>query len=704
MRQILSTIAALALAMLALPAAAQEVPQGAVDSLARDVSRVESVRAVKDLQRSYAQYAQFGLWQEMADLFADDAELVWDDEPPLHGKPAISAWLRARVGQRGLTDGAVHSELIDDPLVNLSVDGRSAKGRWMAMALIADGKGSSLIDGGIYENEYVLESGKWKFSKVHFYMQFEGDARIGWANPDNRQQPQVPFHFTVDETGIPIPDPVGAAPASGATLSGLESRIDALLAEDLVRNLQNAYGYYVDRKMWDDVVDLFSTDGVVEIAGTGTFTGPEGIRRAMETMGAQGLQTGQLNDYPSFDTIVTVMPGGEEAYARGFALGMIERDGKGAWEFQVFRNRFVLEGRLWKLRELRLYPLLKVDYETMWAQGGDWHLPHGTLPAFAEPHPVTGEPIAIEGFTLAAATPLTASVSAAPTAHNGSEADRLYEARRRLRRAAAYDAVVNISSAYGYYLDDFQWVALSSIFAQNGNKHSPFAGYYLGQDRIKAAATAMWGEPPALRDGIAYHWRPQPVIHVSHDGRSANLRTRLFQPATGMRKYDEEGNPLPSSGFASGMYPNDQAVLENGIWRFWSLTIDEHYMQSKNWAEGWAAVEPTPRVAGGGQSRLVDLLAPDISLRELGRREEHFGGGTGLTYVWPDILNMWFHYKNPVSGRVPEFYWPDSVPGLGLPQSRLISNGYQMPPNGPEIDGIHVELTPPETVIMTDEE
>jgi hypothetical protein len=204
----------------------------------------------------------------------------------------------------------------------------------------------------------------------------------------------------------------------------------------------------------------------------------------------------------------------------------------------------------------------------------------------------------------------------------------------------------------------------------------------------------MWGEPPEMRDGISYHWRFQPVIHVSHDGRSANLRTRLFQPRTALP-------PAPDAarrnvgGFASGMYPNDQAVLENGIWRLWSLTIDEHYMTS-DWKTGWHGVAPTPPGAGAGASPLVERLPPDILMTGLGRRAEHFRGGTGVTHTWPDILPMWFHYKNPVSGRVPEHYWPDSVPGLLLPHSRLIAHGYQMPPNGPDIDGIHVELVPPE--------
>ncbi|HXC58880.1 MAG TPA: hypothetical protein VN645_06165 [Steroidobacteraceae bacterium] len=38
------------------------------DKLARDVDRAESMRAVKNLQRTYAQYSQYGLWNEMAQL------------------------------------------------------------------------------------------------------------------------------------------------------------------------------------------------------------------------------------------------------------------------------------------------------------------------------------------------------------------------------------------------------------------------------------------------------------------------------------------------------------------------------------------------------------------------------------------------------------------------------------------------------------
>jgi len=406
-----------------------------------------------------------------------------------------------------------------------------------------------------------------------------------------------------------------------------------------------------------------------------------------------------LNDHPSFDTVVTVSPGNSEAHTRGLVLGMLGEADKGeaAWEFSVFRNRFVLEDGLWKIRELRLYPLLSADYAAGWGQGGVAHLER-VLPAFTESHPVTGATVTVAGFVDAGSEPLTGEVQAdSAEAPTGNEAERLLDARRRLLRSHAFDGVVNVSSAYGYYLDDFHWTELSSIFARKGNKHSPFAGFYLGQDRIKAAATAMYGPPPATRPGISFHWRIQPVIHVSHDGRSANLRTRLFQPRTGMRQ--QAGGPAGgfySASLYSGMYPNDQAVLENGVWRLWSLTIDEPYMTTAGWDGGWSAVKDPEPGQAAGRSPLVERLPPDILMTALGRRAEHFRGGTGETLAWPQILPMWFHYKNPVSGRVPEQYWPDSVPALLLPESRLIANGYQMPPNGPAQDGIHIELTPPE--------
>ncbi len=115
--------------------------------------------------------------------------------------------------------------------------------------------------------------------------------------------------------------PQTAIPATA--LAALEQRIAAMNDEDKVRNLQNAYGYYMDRKMWDDVTDLFTADGALSIANVGVYDGPKSIRRALERSGPAGLKHGQLNELMQLDMAVTIEPGGMEARSRGLEFGML---------------------------------------------------------------------------------------------------------------------------------------------------------------------------------------------------------------------------------------------------------------------------------------------------------------------------------------------------------------------------------------------
>ncbi len=58
------------------------------------------------------------------------------------------------------------------------------------------------------------------------------------------------------------------------------------------------YGFYQDRKMWDDVVDLFAANSLLQ-DGAGLWHGPKSIRRWLEIMGPAGLKHGELNDQVS---------------------------------------------------------------------------------------------------------------------------------------------------------------------------------------------------------------------------------------------------------------------------------------------------------------------------------------------------------------------------------------------------------------------
>lgn len=682
----------------AAPATAKHDP--ALDTFARDLDRVESVRAVKALQNAYAQYALFGLWNQVGALFAPSGQFIFDGQikaaQTARGPAAIAAFLRTRYGggREGAAADSLSTMMIDNPVVNLSVDGNSAKARWDA--LIYHGQGANArAEGGIFENDYVRERGVWKIATAHFYPQYEGPYEKGWVNWGGGDLPIVPYHFTIDSSGVPIPPAVGPAPAAKATLAVLGQRAERLNEEDRIRNLQAIFGFYQDRKLWDDVVDLFADNGVVEVGTQGVWRGKAGVRKWLEAaMGPAGVRHGQLNDRVQFNMTVSISPGGNEAWARGTELGMLgEADQeKGWWEISVFRNRFVKENGVWKLREMRRFPIMKTDVFKGWGKDRFYDpAPTGAgkpdeavpaadvaalglaLPAFLAPHPVTGKAVGPVGAAkVVGASPLTGTIPGSTPAPI-----TLAEASRRLARAAAFDGAMNVSAAYGYYLDDNNPQGFGGIIAEKGFKMSPFSGYYITRDRVLKARVT--GKVPETRAGISYHWLIQPVNLISDDGRSVTSHIRLFQPRTG-KQVDKDGNSL-GANFWGGIY-YDQYVLENGIWRLWNLTLNEPFVVPVAWKDGiWAKSkdpENAQRNMQGGN------FPPDVPLTALGKRFEHYWGGPGQTVQWPSIQPMWFEFRNPVSGRVPELFQEDCAPCSVRPDLRLDRNGWQQTPDAPE--------------------
>jgi hypothetical protein len=655
-----------------------------VARLARDLERAESVRAVKRLQAAYAQYAQAGLWNEMAQLFSDNAEVIYGADR-VQGRDAAGAYFLNKLGGgvQGMPPGALLAKMIVRPVVTLSQDGATAQGRWSEFSTSGRLGAHAEWAGGIHENDYVKERGVWKIARLHYHVQYAGSYDAGWlpVEPDTKV---VPYHFTAATVGTP------AAPLAGdaglvvrnetpqqllARVDALDQRLGRLVEEDAVTNLQNIYGYYIDRKMWDDVADLFTDDGVLSVANLGDYIGARSIRRGLERDGPQGLSRGQLNDHVLFDTIAEVAPGGTEGRARGLDLSILgdTATGTATLGVSVFETRFAKIDGKWRIREMRIYPAAKTDYYQGWAKSAIVDPPPAAAPdrpartAEASPgkavaagfffrHPVTGKPVSHpRGTPSAAALGEPAPRPAIVTSGNLNA--RLDEAERKLRVATAYDGVENISSAFGDWLDDFKWESFSALFAEKGRRRKYQVGFYVGPERILKAETTMYGPTRSPRTGVAIHYRMQPVIDVSPDGRAAKLRTRLFHISI--------NNTRPGV-IKSGMYPNDAAVLENGAWRFMNSSIDESYFESSSYKDGWARAReaaPAPQPSPGAarqptmMERLVAAFPPDTFLKDMPNRQQGFIPGAIIR--WPDIVPMWFHYVNPISGRVPQFYCAD---------------------------------------------
>ncbi|KAK4185403.1 hypothetical protein QBC35DRAFT_439507 [Podospora australis] len=705
----------------------------ALQSLTTDLARVESVREIKDVQRTFAQLASYGRWAEMAALFSEDGTLRWgsgqgsilsnSDAVSATGPAAIEKWLRTDAGDYdGIKPGSLHVLMSDMPVVTLSRDGLSGKGRWTALRKLGNGKGGTRIEGGIFENEYSFVKGQWKIALLRYFPLYKGDYEQGWKNiSPNGTLPVIPYHYTVEEAGqsLLLAEGEKVDHSSNAKWSDteelsveeLEYRITQLNEEDEVRNLVHSMGYYVDRRQWPDVLSLFTQYGTITVQGVSSTPGAAGIQSVLNKMGPEGITRGVLNEHPIFSTIIHVNPDGLSATARGLEIGMIGDSNKktAQWQFCMFRHTLVKDSTsgIWKISNLNYTRLISADYATGWGYGG-------IFPASSPSSPPSFLPVSRRIGTKTRPEnwkpffPLLPSNSSSTSSNRTTSSTRLANLQRLLHRSAAYDETENISGAYGFYIDDIRCADFSLLHAHKGFKLSPGIGWYHSPPIISQACSSRYYRdnsttynPPMtqMRSSIPFHWRLQPVVLVSQDGRSVTLRTRNLQTGTSTRYGGNSWN--------GGMY-HDQLVLEEGRRKLWCITIDEFYWSSRNWTTGWAGVErnaslPTNgTISGSGIKRRWDIeaerltkrqggaingLQPNVSLWDpaLLERETGFNGGPGTTMAWPNVLRMWFAYRNPVTGDPGKDYWgPGCVPCKGArPDWLLTANGYQEPATGP---------------------
>lgn len=220
-------------------------------------------------------------------------------------------------------------------------------------------------------------------------------------------------------------------------IAALEKKMEAVSREiemlrDIheVRTLQFKYGYFMDKCLFGEIVDLFSEDCEIHFLG-GLFRGKAGARRLYG--GASGLNgpvDGMIFEHFLGQDIVDIDAGHKTARGRFrcFMMGGVHETKTDAppaipdqfWEGGVYENTYAKEDGIWKIKIFNYNVVWQARYDEGWARSragtlmvspykrtypGDprgpdviltqtpkiW--PENYIVPFHYPHPVTGKPI-----------------------------------------------------------------------------------------------------------------------------------------------------------------------------------------------------------------------------------------------------------------------------------------------------------------------
>ncbi len=232
----------------------------------------------------------------------------------------------------------------------------------------------------------------------------------------------------------------GREPALAHRLEQLERELAELRHEvgthadiQAVRTLQFKYGYYMDKCLFAEIVDLFAEDAVLYFMN-GIFRGKRGARRLYGgASGLDGPAYGMLFEHIIAQDIVDVAPDRTTAKGRFrcFLQAGVHESKKDAppripaqfLEAGIYENEYVKEDGLWKIKLFNYRIVYQARLEQGWAhspleplmvsaytgtypespRGPDelrepppvW--PETFIMPFHYPHPVTGKVVAARG-------------------------------------------------------------------------------------------------------------------------------------------------------------------------------------------------------------------------------------------------------------------------------------------------------------------
>jgi SnoaL-like protein len=420
-------------------------------------------------------------------------------------------------------------------------------------------------------------------------------------------------------------------------LAALSSRATRVEDYNAVRNLQQIYGYYQDKALWEQVLDLLADDATLEAGQNGVYVGKPAIRKYLFSLsgGRAELAKGQLNNHITLSPVITLAENGAAAKARWRLLvqdGMFGDTSGGNWGAGVYENEYVKQNDVWKISKLQLFVRFYTPYKDGWtkvtkeatarygrstvkptrASETRPYWPARYTPPFHYENPGTSSYQLGKGASVSKAPPPVPPV--AKTVADLEARTRALELK--LDRLQAVEDVENLESTYGYYADKSQQDAISALFAEDATLEILGRGVFIGRDRTYEYMRRLGVPPPGT---LFNHMQLQPVVTISPDGASAQIRARLFVM---FARADS------AAQWGEGVYEN-RFVKDDGVWKYRSLAGFQTFYT--DYDKGWTN-HSVPMMS------YFPGYPPDMP--------------QAVTYQpYPEQFTPPFHYANPVTGR-----------------------------------------------------
>jgi len=177
-------------------------------SLEERITRIEDNLEIQKLMGKYAYYIMAGMQSDLGELlFArrPDTRVYFGEQGYFEGPDAPE---RAWVGFLGNVDRtgfmALHAPIC--PVVEIAGDGKTAKGVWIGLGLLAMKRGEEGTPYGAWEwdkygIDFIKEDGKWKIWHHHIYRLLHGwGVDEKWA--EQFAKPEPSFDLKLDGPAV----------------------------------------------------------------------------------------------------------------------------------------------------------------------------------------------------------------------------------------------------------------------------------------------------------------------------------------------------------------------------------------------------------------------------------------------------------------------------------------------------------------------